>query len=48
MNLGGQIEVVRNGWILDVVLKVQPTGWIDRSDIGYGRKEGIPGNFKGL
>lgn len=46
LNLGSQIEVVRNGWILDVFLKVQPTGWIDRSDTECGRKEGIPGNFK--
>ena len=46
MDLGGKIEAVRNGWTLDVFLKVQPTGLIDRLDTEYGRKEGIPGNFK--
>lgn len=38
MNLGGKIEVVRNGWILDVFLKVQPTGLIDR--LGTVREKG--------
>ena len=41
-NSRGGEKWLGSGWIL----KVEPTGLIDRLDVGYGRKKGIRGNFK--